>query len=234
VKTLLKGLAIAGFSVVLAVSAFVTYRLDELLRRAVVTFGPKLTKTSIAVKSVHVSPWVGRASIEGLEVGNPAGFSKGSAFSAKRIRASLDTRSLLTDTIVVDEVSVEGMEVLLEGKGASSNLSRIEKNVSDFAGPSDPKSKPAKNLLIKRLSIKGGKATAAYALNAVAVDLPDIELKNLGTGGQGLSSKEIVSQVLAAVNRNIPSAVFQSALAPVKGVAKTLGQIGALFKRKKK
>lgn len=250
-KSLLKAAVLCVLAVGLAVSALVALKLDDLLKTAIVDFGPRVTKTSIAVSSLHVSPLLGSARVDGLAVGNPKGFSSAKAFEAERVRARLRTNSLWSDTIVVDLVEVDGAKVSLEGKGSASNLGRIEQNANAFAAelqgklgskatPAAKPSGPSKKLLIKKLVLKGAKATVRYGLisgDALSVDLPDIELRDIGTGGGSA-----VSELVARVTRAVQETVAKTAAKPLKEIGSTvqdLGkgigrELGGLFGKKKK
>jgi uncharacterized protein involved in outer membrane biogenesis len=257
-KSMLKAVALILFAVVLAVSAYLTFKFDDLLRAAILEYGPQVTQTKLEVSSIHVHPILGSATINGLVVGNPKGFSKENAFAADKIKASLRTKSLLTDTIVVDLVEVDGAKVNLEGKGANSNLTKIESNANAFAagmqkklGGGDAKSAKAskaeksKNILIKRMVLKGAQATVRYGLisgDALSVSLPDIELREISTANK----TSVIAELVSRVTRAVQDAVVKTAAQPLKdlgktakdvgkGVTKELGsQLNGLFGKKKK
>jgi hypothetical protein len=48
--------------------------LGPAIKTAVEQVGPRLTKTTVKLGEVEISPWHGLVQIKGLEVGNPAGF----------------------------------------------------------------------------------------------------------------------------------------------------------------
>ncbi len=248
-KALLKGVLLVVFSVVLAGSAYLTFKFDDMLKAAIVDYGPQVTKTKVAVAAIHVHPLLGSATIKGLAVGNPKGFSAADAFSADSIKASLRPKSLMTDTIAVDLVEVDGAKVNLEGKGAASNLTKIESNANAFAGEMQKKlggesapAKPAKpekskSVVIKRLVLKGAQATVRYGVisgNALTVSLPDIELRDISTANKASVVAELVSRVTKAVQDQ----VMKTAAQPLKdignGVMKNLGINGLFGKKKKK
>jgi hypothetical protein len=76
-----------------------------------------------------------------------------------------------------------------------------------------------KKVIIDRLRVEQGKLyMSAVPLKGepVTVALPDIELKNLGKGGQGVSLATVVEKVLVEVNRQAAKAV---ANVDLKGMA---------------
>lgn len=259
-KALLKAVALAVFAVVLAVSAYLTFKFDDLLKSALVDYGPRVTQTSIRVDSIRVHPLLGSATIDGLMVGNPKGYSKEDAFAAGKIKASLQPKSLLSDTIVVDLVEVDGAKVNLEGKGANSNLTKIGSNANAFAADMQKKfggdakpPKPAKqaapqkskDVVIKRLVLKGAQATVRYGLisdKPLTVSLPDIELRDISTANKTSVVAELVSRVTRAVQDEVVKAAAQplkdlgkQAKEIGKGLQKDFGdQLNGLFGKKKK
>ena len=220
--------------------------LNRVIRSAVETYGPQATKSEITLGSVNVSPFSGNASLSNLVVGNPQGFKTPSAFKLGAMRMSLDVRSLLSDRVSIREIVITAPEVTYEPGPGGSNLAVLQKNVDAYTGgggpaPSPGAQKGGKAVTIHRLRIE--KATlnvSAIPLKGepLTLALPDIELKDIGKGGQGASLADVLERVLEEVNRQAAKAVAnvdlkglaEKAKKEAEGAAGAAGGIGEKLK----
>jgi hypothetical protein len=220
--------------------------LNRVIRSAVETYGPQATKSEITLGSVNVSPFSGNASLSNLVVGNPQGFKTPSAFKLGAMRMSLDVRSLLSDRVSIREIVITAPEVTYEPGPGGSNLAVLQKNVDAYTGgggpaPSPGAQKGGKAVTIDRLRIE--KATlnvSAIPLKGepLTLALPDIELKDIGKGGQGASLAAVLERVLEEVNRQAAKAVAnvdlkglaEKAKKEAEGAAGAAGGIGEKLK----
>jgi len=236
-----------GVVVLLVAGLGVLYMsLNRVIRSAVENYGPQATKSEITLGSVNVSPFSGNASLSNLVVGNPQGFKTPSAFKLGAMRMSLDVRSLLSDRVAIREVVITAPEVTYEPGPGGSNLAVLQKNVDAYTGgggpaPSPGAQKGGKAVTIDRLRIE--KATlnvSAIPLKGepLTLALPDIELKDIGKGGQGASLADVLERVLEEVNRQAAKAVAnvdlkglaEKAKKEAEGAAGAAGGIGEKLK----
>ena len=70
-----------------------------------------------------------RASLDQLIIKNPEGYETAYAFSLPNIRVRVNRNSVLTDTIVIEEVLIDGPAITFEGSLLGSNLGDIQDNV---------------------------------------------------------------------------------------------------------
>src|SRR3970040_722667 len=113
---------------------FLYLSLNRVIRSAVETYGPQVTKSEVKLGSVNVSPFSGNASLSNLIVGNPQGFKTPSAFALGVMSVSLDVRSLLSDTFAIRELVISAPEITYELGPGGSNLTALQKNVEAYAG----------------------------------------------------------------------------------------------------
>jgi len=222
--------------------------LNRVIRSAVETYGPQATKSEITLGSVNVSPFSGNASLSNLVVGNPQGFKTPSAFKLGAMRMSLDVRSLLSDRVSIREIVITAPEVTYEPGPGGSNLAVLQKNVDAYTGggaagpaPSPGAQKGGKAVTIDRLRIEKAKLNvSAIPLKGepLTLALPDIELKDIGKGGQGASLADVLERVLEEVNRQAAKAVAnvdlkglaEKAKKEAEGAAGAAGGIGEKLK----
>ncbi len=243
-KVLLTGLIIF---VVLAVivSIIGLFYLGPIVKMGIEKFGPEITKVPVTVESVNVSILSGSASVKGLVVGNPQGFPSPHAIKVGNMSVRLEPLSVLSDKIVIHSIRVDEPEITFEGSLGGSNLSKILHTVNSSASdsraaenaPAAPKAandKPAPKIhiddfLITKARVKVGVA----ALAGGSVSLPDIHLKNLGKGSNGLTPVEVTRSILNAVLKStikvVASAPKIVASAP-KAVLNTVEDIGGTIK----
>ena len=153
-------------------------------------------------------------------VGNPAGFSSADAFSLGEIFLSIEPGSITTDTIVINSIRIVAPEITYESGKGGTNLSQLQKNVSNAAGGSDSTSSAdesgegaAKKLIIRDLKITGAKMRYVNQLldiKPIELTLPDIQLTGIGERSNGATAAEVVSQVMVAINKNAANAAANS------------------------
>jgi uncharacterized protein involved in outer membrane biogenesis len=201
----MKTLMIIGGVIVallLAGYLFMARNLDGLVVKGVNTYGPQITQSKVELASASLSPLSGTGTLTGLTVGNPAGWSNGRAFYLGKVQIGVEPKSVVGDTVVINEIVIDQPEINYETKIVSSNIKDLLKNIESFAGPGEKKAEPAgkpKKFIVKKFRLTNGKATVQAGGQALAVPLPEISLDNLGVAEGGLTA----SQLAAAVTRDV-------------------------------
>jgi len=244
-KKIIVRLLIALVVVVILAVVAVGLFLDKAIKTGVETIGPKVTKVDIKLQSVSLSLLSGGGTIKGLVVGNPAGFKSPSAINVGEATLALMPGSLLSDKIIIKTIRVQGPEITYETNLKDSNLSKIVANMQEVTGvgqkepakpkePAQPKeAKPAKKLEVDEFIITGGKIhVSVTALNGgtATVPLPDIHLKDLGTGPDGITPEDLTIKVLGAIEQGTVKAAAGAVADIAKGavnVAKDLANAGS-------
>ena len=116
----------------------------------------------------------------------------------------VDKATLLKDPIVVESVIIHSPAVSLIGNLSGNNLQKLLQNIqsSGSASKKEEKSSGAasKKFVVREVIISGGQLQiAASALNqkvSQTLPLPEIRLRNIGTGGNGVSAREIATQII--------------------------------------
>ena len=184
---------------------------EELLTRAV--------GTEVTIESIDVALADGELSILGLTVANPAGFHTPHALEADEVRVAMELASLLEDTVVVHEIAVEKPLLTYEVGPEGSNLEALQRNAESFAGSGEGTSggTPARRILIENLRVRGGKVAASAVFlegKSWKVPLPDIHLRNLSSGADGIAAAGVVREVTAEIARKARRSV-----APIRELA---------------
>ena len=214
-----KPIKIALISVAaLVIVAFIVvfFLLSSIASTAVETVLPKITKTPVKLASFNLNPFTGKGTIKGFFIGNPEGFKTKSSFELGEVRVDLDLMSLLSDTIVIEEIYINAPKVTYE-MGMPSNIGQIQKNVEEFSGPptedeepepetEEEEAGPGKKILIKHFLMENGKVSLSATLlqgQAVTVPLPKIEKHNIGGGDDGKSIGEVSKELFTSIGGKV-------------------------------
>ena len=198
--------------IVIAVVA-VGLSLDGIVKRAVITVGPKLTGVDVKLEGVHLSVFSGSGTIKGLAVGNPQGFKSPQSISVGSATLALKPTSVFSDKIIIRKIEVVAPEITLEVGLGGNNLGKILANVNAATGggsasnaaPASPQPESAgKKLQVDDFLISGAKVHASVTQltgSDQTVTIPDIHFTDLGKGPEGITSGELLRVVLPVLER---------------------------------
>lgn len=214
-KYILTGLA------TLLIAAFVvlTLSLDYLVTSGIETTGTEMTGTTVTVESVSLSPFSGQGTIERLRVQNPEGFDSEYAIVIQNFEIAVDVRSLLSDTVIVEEIRIAGPSISVIQKVPENNLRMLLKNMESDAASESDSSMPA--LVIRKLVVSEGSVTVTPNIGAqpsATVSMNRIEMQNLGTDSD--SAKEVIRQVASRVIGEALQSALSGQLDELKNKAK--------------
>ncbi len=188
---------------------YVLTNIDSIVKAAIEKYGSQATKTEVSVSSVSVRLSSGAASISGLAVSNPPGFSTPDIFSLKDISTRIAVKSVTKTPIVIEDIRISGPEVFYEmNSSGANNLDALKKNM---ASPEPPKKEPGRKkgqkkekevrLFIRKLVFENGRVevrVASLGNKPVIVVLPRIELNDIGRNG-GATPTQVAQTVLTAL-----------------------------------
>lgn len=213
-KTLLK--ILAGILVVLVLLAIpLLIWLDAAVVKAFNAGAPAALGVPATLQKASFRPLRGKAALAGLHIGNPKGYKTDGLLDLASVSVDLDTSSLLTDTIVIEKIAIDGLVVTYEKGLLNSNLGALLESLS--ADKEEPKEgepteepaaaeKPGKKVVIQKLTIADSKmmfsVTGAAALTggaAIPIPLPAITLTDLGQEKEGVTVVEAIRHVLTAI-----------------------------------
>jgi len=209
-KILIRGLIVVAILLIVAVVA-IGMSLNSAIKKGIETFGPQVTGVAVTVDSVDLSIFNGKSTIKQLVVGNPEGYKTPEAMSLGLASVAVAPGSIFSDKVVVKSIRIEAPQVTFEFGPGGSNLQRIQKNLEAFSGggstntaqPAQTETKPGKKLQVDEIIVMGGKVTiGASALGGSVLEapLPEIELKSLGQGPEGITGAELGHVILAKIN----------------------------------
>lgn len=194
--------------VVIAVVLVLT-NLNRGIKYGIEHYGPSLTGTPVSLNKAKVSLLSGQGELDGLEIGNPKGFDSGYAFKLNEVKMSLDPESLTHETIVVNEILVDGASLNAEFKGTRSNLQQILDHLKQSAGSSAKEEQPTggseagkgKKFIIKQFRFTNGDVTVLSDLAKVqqTARIPTVSVSGIGEKSGGATLAEVSEQLLRPV-----------------------------------
>lgn len=217
-------IGLGAIVIIVAVVVFVGLsNLGPIIKQAVNTYGPKITKTELHVSDVGVSILSAEAKIKNFFLGNPKGFKTPSAVKVGAVFVNVEEKSLAGNPIIIDRIEVKSPEITYEKKGKTDNFQSILNNVNKAtaSGKSSTTAsedqQAGKKLIIRDFIVSNGKVNVAlemYGLGEkeISVPLPEIHLKDIGKEKDGASAAEVSKQIFAALYAKITSGAVTDAI----------------------
>jgi hypothetical protein len=157
---------------------------NTLVRAGVIRGGTYATDQATLLDAADLSLTAGTLDLSQLHIGNPTGYKEPKFLIMKTCNVSVDTGSILSNAIVVNQIDISGLEIFLEQNGAKSNLGElldIMKKKSPAAssapasGQSSAPSSPGRQLKIAKLHMASTKVHLRGFVN-LDLDLGPIEM----------------------------------------------------------
>ena len=214
-------IGVAFIIIVIIVLVIGISNLGPMIKTAVNTYGPKMTKTEVHLGDVDVSIFSAEVKLQDFYLGNPKGFKSPDAIKVGSIYVNVDEGSITGETIIIDKIEVVGPQITYEKARRTDNFKSILNNIEEAVGTGERSKKQAekegesKKILIRDFSVKDGKVNLATSIlggKSISVPLPDIHLKNVGKKEGGVSPAEAFKEVFAALYGEITSPAVTDAL----------------------
>ncbi len=215
-KSLLKRciLFAAGLIFLLFLTLFLvgTIWIGPMAKKAVETYGPEALGAKVEVEDVSVGLFGGTAKLKGVVIHNPEGYKERIAVDAEEFIIRLRLRSLLTDTVVIENMVLKSPVISYEKHDGKNNLVKLQENAVAWAESLSDKEKdedePSKKVIIKRFRIEDGTLRVKLpVLPAVPVKLADIERNDIGGESDDNNFGHATRDVIATVQLNASDTV---------------------------
>ncbi|MCL6417056.1 hypothetical protein MIB92_15450 [Aestuariirhabdus sp. Z084] len=206
------GVVVAMIAVIALVAFLGLQNINEIIKVAVETAGPKVTGTPVVLNKVELSLTEGRGDLFGLQIDNPAGYQSDYAFSMGQVALQVEPASLAGDVIVINEVLVDGAKLIAEQKDLTHNniqdiLNHVKKagggkkSAQDSASSSsETESSGAEKevrLMIEKFSFtNSGITLMTEQLGEHSLSMADIKLNNIGDRKTGLTPEQLTQALL--------------------------------------
>ena len=225
-----------GIAVILVIVIGVVFygasQSGTIIREAVLEYAPPATGADVSLDKVNVALLGGSAGLSNLTVGNPKGFKSDYAFKVANMDVKIDLDSLLGDVIHIEEVRIDGADLIYEIGTRGNNISKIQKNIEAYTkslGLEASESDSEVKFIVDHIYITGTKVKVASDLlggKGLGLTLPDIHLTNIGTEEKAASAGEVGSKIFGAINGGLSKVISKDMMKKtLKGVTDKLGDI---------
>lgn len=224
---MMKKIIIAGVVIVVIVILLVVFGISNLgpiIKAAVNTYGPKITKTDVRLGDVGFSIFSGEAKMKDFYLGNPKGFKSPEAMTVNSFYVDVVETSLTGNPIVINKIEVVAPEITYEKKGKTDNFQTILNAVKQSAKTEKAAEKKTKKtedtgggkkIIINDFIITKGKVNLVSPIpggESVSAALPDIHIKDIGKEKEGITPAEAFEIVFAELYKGIQSPSVEDAL----------------------
>ncbi|MGI9295478.1 MAG: hypothetical protein ACR2PS_15980 [Pseudomonadales bacterium] len=200
------GLVLA-LALIAAIAVFVVLQnLDSVVKTAVETVGPQVTLTDVGLDAANIEIKKGRAELNGLYIANPQGFSQANVFQMDSVVIDIDPASLREDVYVINEIRIDGAKLLAEQKGLKdTNIQALMDNVEKSSSGAESSEAEAESgsdvrLMVEKLAFVNGTVDLkTEQLGDYQMQLPAINVANIGDKQQGLTPEELATALLQPV-----------------------------------
>ena len=197
IRLILLLVALIVISVIFAPGLFA----NKALKIAIDTAGTKALTVKVNVDKVALSVLRGRISLHNLMVDNPEGYQHEKLLELKQGDVKVINKSLLTETVDIEKIKLDGTKVVFEQRGVSgNNLQDVIKRLPPQKQESEPSGKKLhiKNLEIVNTEVQIKLLPVPGKIDTIPLKLSKIELTNLGADNK-LGMIELSREILLAI-----------------------------------
>lgn len=231
---------LVGLAVVL------NFYLGEIIQKSAISLGPKYLGVPIEIVKSNVSLARGLIYFEGIQVGNPDGYSKDPLMKLARLRFELDVSSLFsTGPIIIKDILVDSPFISYESVKSKTNVQAIQDRLTGGAKEvpqpkvEEPKPAPEKSakskapgrkVIIRHFQLVSGQVNyrnSTWTLGqAIPLPLPTITLENIGEQSGGATVMDATGEIFSSIFNGITDAVGSAAGSIGKGLSGTTDAAG--------
>jgi hypothetical protein len=174
---------------------------DKAVKTAVETAGTKTLNVSVTVGKANASLLFGAVGLQEITVANPAGYQGAALLKLKQVDVKADTKSLLSNEVLIKDMKLDNMEVFVEQKGLGNNLYEVIKPLREPHKPTG-KSLVIDNLEITNVTVHVSMPAIPGQTQGVDLKLPSIKMGDLGRS-EKMDTAVLIGKILLAVAQGI-------------------------------
>ena len=185
---------------------FLAKNLNGLVERAVEQFGSEVTQTQVELGKADISLDLnqGRGELQNLTVANPKGFSNANLLTLGKVALAIEPKSVMKDVIVIDEITVSGVNILAEHKGVKdTNLQALLDNIKAQTGaaeePAATDEGDGKEILlaVKKIDFADNSLSLqSENLGNYDLEIPSFSVTDLGSAENGLTPAQLAAEAI--------------------------------------
>jgi hypothetical protein len=217
--------------VVVIVVAFNLYA-DRAIKWGIEKAGSGALKVPVSLDKANLSILGGSLGLKNLVISNPEAYQNKTFLQLQNGSVKVNTWTLLSNTIHISEIKLNGIKVVLEQRGAvSNNIQDILKNLpaSDKTTQAEGKKLRIDYLELTDISVQVKLLPLPGKVDTIPLKLPPIKMTDIGNDGK-TDTAALVRKIIVAISAGIaksgagllPDDITKSLNSTLKG----LGQIG--------
>lgn len=174
--------------------------IDGIVKRGIESKGPEITTTPVKLGNVDVELLNGRAELNNFTIANPAEFSSANLFEAKQLVFNIEPASIRSDVIVINEIVIDGVTVVAEQKGVTTNVQTMLKAIKENlprAKEEAERDAEALRFMVEDLRFTDSVLKLVTEQHGEReFPIPAVEASNLGSKEVGLTAQELGVAIL--------------------------------------
>ncbi len=178
---------------------------NNLLKSGIETAASKTLNVAVNIGDMDFSIFGGKVGFQNLVIDNPPGYKHEKLLEVGDARIAVNIGSLLEDTVNIKEIMFDGVNVVLEQKGVTSNnLQDIINSIPQGEEePQDETKKATKKLRIDKLELTNIVVNAKLLpipgkKDTITLKLNPIKMTNLGSDNK-LDTAKLTGKILMAI-----------------------------------
>lgn len=202
-----------------------------LIRDGVVAYTPPVIGAEVELASVDLDPSAGTASLNSMVIGNPEGFTSDHLFKMDQLMVRMDTSiaNLTSDVIRINEVRLEGADMIYEIGRNGNNIGKIQENIDAYMTELGIESSEdsEKKFIIEDVYVNGTNVRVASDLlggRSVGFPLPNLHLSGIGERENGVIASDAIKQVFGAISGSVQRVAQSEAIGDLLGNVQGAGE----------
>jgi len=178
---------------------------NQALKAGIEAAATKTLNVEVSVGDVDLSIMGGRVGLQNLIINNPQGYQHDRLLELKSAKIEVDVWSLLSDTVKIKEIKLDGANVVLEQKGFSNNIKDVIKSIpAKQEQPAEPSGKKLHidNLEITNTTVNVKLLPIPGKADTLTLKLAPIKMTDLG-GDNKLNTAALSSKIMLAITEGI-------------------------------
>jgi len=174
---------------------------ESVLKTRIEAAASKALGVEVSIGDVELSILRGELGFENLVIKNPQGYQHKQLLELKEAQVTVDTRSLLSDTVNIREIKLDGVKLVLEQRGVSSNnLQDVIRSIRAKDKQTEPSGKKLHidDLEITDVTVKVKLLPLPGRIDTVPLKLKPIKMTDLGSDDK-LDTARLSGKILLAI-----------------------------------
>jgi len=213
---------------------------ESILKSRIEAAASKTLGVEVSIGDVDLSLFQGKLGLENLVIKNPEGYQHDKLLELADGRIGVTLSSLLKDPVNIREIKLDGMEVVLEQRGISSNnLQDVIRSIPAKDKQREPSGKKLHidSLEITNVTVKVKSLPIPGTVDTVPLKLKPIKMTNLGSDNK-LDAARLSGKILLALAAGVAEqgagVLPEEIIGPLSGELEKLGKLSVLLEEGRK